>query len=112
MHSTIRRVLGHRAGMQNGEPSGMHLHDLPIDLFAVFAASTPCHFALPSQLAIRGLKPECSGTWSGRIKVGNRNGFCLFGCPLSGSKLVDSMQYVRAVVPVPAPITDADCYVL
>jgi hypothetical protein len=61
---------------------------------------------------IRPAPAKARGSWSGRIKVGNGDGFCLFGCPLSGSKLVDGMQYVRAVVPVPAPITDADCYVL
>ena len=45
------------------------------------------------------------------MKVSNGDGLCLFGRSLSGRKLVDGMQYVRAIVPVSAPIADADRYV-
>ena len=52
------------------------------------------------------------GSWLGRMKVRNGDGLCLFGRSLSGRKLVDGMQYVRTIVPVPAPIADANRDVL
>jgi len=47
----------------------------------------------------------------GQVEMSDRNGLCPIGYSFSGGKLMDSMQYIRAVVSIPTLVADADGYV-